>query len=55
MKLPKELGSLQDLKARESVAFNKMASWYDLLDDTYEYFLPNRNSFNNWGIVFKPL
>ena len=47
MKLPKELGSLQDLKARESVAFNKMASWYDLLDDTYEYFLPNRNLFDS--------
>ena len=47
MKLPKELGSLQDLKAREAIAFDKMASWYDLLDDTYEYFLPNRNLFDS--------
>ena len=47
MKLPKELGSLEDLKTRESQAFNKMASWYDLLDDCYEYFLPNRNLFDS--------
>ena len=46
MKLPKELGSLQDLKTRESQAFSKMAQWHDLLDDCYEYFLPNRNLFD---------
>jgi hypothetical protein len=42
MKLPKELGSLQDLKTREQKAFQKMALWHDLLDDAYEYFLPNQ-------------
>ncbi len=46
MKLPKELGSLQDLKTRESQAFNRMRSWHELLDDCYEYFLPNRNLFD---------
>ena len=47
MKLPKELGSLHDLKIRESQAFSKMAQWHDLLDDCYEYFLPNRNLFDS--------
>ncbi len=46
MKLPKELGSLQDLKTRESQAFNRIRSWHELLDDCYEYFLPNRNLFD---------
>ena len=46
MKLPKELGSLQDLQKRESQAFNRMRSWHKLLDDCYEYFLPNRNLFD---------
>ncbi len=47
MKLPKELGSLHDLKTRELQAFDKMAQWHDLLDDCYEYFLPNRNLFDS--------
>ena len=49
MKLPKELGSLQDLKTREKQAFQKMALWHDLLDDCYEYFLPNRNLFDDFA------
>mgnify|MGYP000011476132 FL=1 len=47
MKLPKELGSLQDLKAREVQAFSRAAYWNDQLDDAYEYFLPNRNLFED--------
>ena len=47
MKLPKELGSLHDLKTRELQAFDKMAQWHNLLDDCYEYFLPNRNLFDS--------
>ena len=49
MKLPKELGSLHDLKTREQKAFQKMALWHDLLDDAYEYFLPNRNLFDDYS------
>ena len=49
MKLPKELGSLHDLKTREQKAFQKMALWHDLLDDAYEYFLPNRNLFDDFS------
>jgi len=49
MKLPAELGSLQDLKTREKQAFEKMALWNDLLDDAYEYFLPNRNLFDDFS------
>lgn len=45
MKLPSELGSLQDLKKREANAFKKSTHWHDQLDDAYEYFLPNRNLF----------
>ena len=49
MKLPAELGTLHDLKTREQQAFEKMALWHDLLDDAYEYFLPNRNLFDDFG------
>ena len=45
MKLPAELGSLQDLKKREANAFKRSTHWHDQLDDAYEYFLPNRNLF----------
>lgn len=47
MKLPKELGSLTDLKRREAKAFETAALWQDMLDDVYEYFLPNRNLFDS--------
>jgi len=47
MELPKELGTLNDLKTREAKAFERMAMWRDQLDDAYEYFLPNRNLFND--------
>ena len=48
MELPKELGSLTDLKRREAKAFEHMAMWHDVLDDAYEYFLPNRNLFDSY-------
>lgn len=46
MEIPQGLGNLQSLKARESKAFAEMAKWEDILDDAYEYFLPQRNLFN---------
>ena len=49
MQLPKELGSLQDLKTRESAAFKRASMWHDILDDAYEYFLPNRNLFEDYA------
>lgn len=47
MKLPAELGTLNDLKRREAKAFEVATHWHDQLDDAYEYFLPNRNLFEN--------
>jgi hypothetical protein len=47
MKLPPELGSLADLKRREAKAFERQSMWHDQLDDAYEYFLPNRNLFED--------
>tara|TARA_Y100001938_G_C8090566_1_gene434776 strand:+ start:790 stop:2373 length:1584 start_codon:yes stop_codon:yes gene_type:complete len=47
MKLPKELGTLNDLKRREAKAFEATMYWHSLLDDVYEQFLPNRNLFDN--------
>lgn len=49
MELPKELGSLKDLKRREAKAFDHMSMWHDILDDAYEYFLPNRNLFDDYA------
>jgi len=46
MQLPKELGSLADLKKREAKAFENAMMWHDTLDDVYEFFLPNRNLFD---------
>jgi len=46
MQLPKELGSLTDLKRREAKAFENAMMWHDTLDDVYEFFLPNRNLFD---------
>lgn len=46
MQLPKELGSLADLKRREAKAFENAMMWHDTLDDVYEFFLPNRNLFD---------
>jgi hypothetical protein len=45
MKIPSELGTIQDLKKREANAFKRATHWTDTLDDAYEYFLPNRNLF----------
>ena len=47
MELPKELGSLNDLKKREASAFDRNGMWHSVLDDVYEYFLPNRNLFDD--------
>lgn len=44
--IPDNLGSLRSLKAREDKAFKEMSKWEDVLDDAYEYFLPQRNLFN---------
>ena len=38
MELPKELGSLNDLKRREAKAFEIAMYWHDILDDVYEFF-----------------
>ena len=46
MKIPKGLGSIQDLKERESRAFSSQSVWHDQLTDVYEYFLPQRNLFD---------
>ena len=46
MKIPKSLGSIQDLKERESRAFTSQSLWHDQLTDVYEYFLPQRNLFD---------
>ena len=47
MKLPPNLGSMQDLKTREARAFDAEYLWHDQLSDVYEYFLPQRNLFDN--------
>ena len=44
--VPTNLGTLEDIKRRESQAFKNNDKWQDILDDVYEYFLPNRNLFN---------
>lgn len=46
MKIPEGIGTLSDLKDRSKMAFEQMAKWQDILDDAYEYFLPQRNLFN---------
>jgi len=48
MKIPRQLGTLQDLQNREQQAFDTNSSWHSLLDSAYEYFLPNRNLFNGY-------
>ena len=47
MKLPSHLGTLSDMVARESRAFNSEALWHDQLTDVYDYFLPQRSLFEN--------
>lgn len=44
--IPEGLGSLRSIKEREKKAFEQMSKWEDVLDDAYEYFLPQRNLFN---------
>jgi hypothetical protein len=47
MKTPDNLGSFKDLKTREAKAVSDALQWEDLLNDVYEYCLPNRNLFNH--------
>ena len=46
MKLPKEAGSLPDIKSRAKRAFSIDSQWESMLSDAYEYFLPKRNLFD---------
>jgi hypothetical protein len=46
MDVPKQLGNLRDIKEREKKAFDKAAQWHDTLETAYEYYLPQRNLFN---------
>lgn len=46
MDIPKKIGNLKALKAREAKAHAESLKWENTLDDVYEYFLPNRNLFN---------
>jgi hypothetical protein len=46
MQLPSHLGSLNDMVTRESKAFDSEAMWHTQLSDVYEYFLPQRNLFD---------
>ena len=48
MELPKQLGSLAKIKARFNKAFADSDKWESLLDDAYEYFLPNRNLYDRF-------
>ena len=45
--LPPALGTVKDLQRREERAFREDQKWHDHLEDAYEYFLPNRNLFDN--------
>jgi hypothetical protein len=47
MQLPSHLGSLQDIITREARAFDAEAMWHDQLSDVYDYFLPQRNLFED--------
>ena len=49
MNLPKELGSLDELKKREEKSQKLNSLWSNLLDDAYDYFLPQRNIFDEEG------
>ena len=46
MKIPSEIGSINDIKLRADKAFKRGDAWESLLSDAYEYFLPNRNLFD---------
>lgn len=46
MQVPENLGTFKELKLREAKAFDEMLKWQDILDDAYEYYLPQRNLFN---------
>lgn len=44
--MPDNLGTFAELQARERAAVADMYKWEDLLEDVYEYCLPQRNLFN---------
>jgi len=46
MEFPRKLGDLKAVKEREKKAFEKNIQWHDQLEDVYEYFLPQRNIFD---------
>ena len=45
MEIPQRLGKIKDLEIRFNKAFQDFSKWEDILDDAYEYYLPNRNLF----------
>lgn len=45
--LPKGLGTLDDLKKRSQKAFQRDQLWHSILQDAYEYLLPQRDLFND--------
>lgn len=44
--LPKELGTMAELKKRSAKAFERDQLWHSMLRDVYEYLLPQRDLFN---------
>jgi hypothetical protein len=44
--LPSHLGTMNDMVTREAKAFDSESMWYTQLSDVYEYFLPQRNLFD---------
>jgi len=49
MNIPEGLGTFKSIQTREKKAFAEMSKWEDILDDAYEFFLPQRNLFNREG------
>lgn len=45
--LPSDIGNLKALKEREKKAFDSSAQWHSTLSDAYDYFLPQRNIFDD--------
>lgn len=46
IELPKGLGSAQDIKKRFSVSADRREQWRSILQEMYDYCLPNRETFN---------
>lgn len=47
MDTPKGIGTLKQIKERASSAFKREDNWRSLLEDCYDYCLPNRNLFGD--------